>query len=203
MSRILLIVEGDGEVEAAPVLARRVLRELYGIYNWSFETHRRRDIAHLKANQWANFRRYLEAAFIEGVPILWMLDCDDGCVIELVREMQTQARNVSIRQPLAFCMWVKEYETMFLYDPACLRQRLAIPDFQAPVKPDGKRGVKEPLNSQMPSGRCYKERLDQPALSAKVDLGKLQSEYRSFQHFAKSLHWLVHQNMPDLYPLRS
>lgn len=202
MKRIILIVEGHGEVVAAPLLARRVLEELYGIYDWTFETQRRNDIAHLRARGWESFKRYLAAAFNESAPILWMLDCDDGCALELVRELHQESQAVSIRQPLAFCLWVREYETMFFFDPENVGRKLGVEHLNIPNPPESRRSAKEFLGEQMPYDKAYSPRLEQPAITAIIDLHKVQEGYRSFKHFEKALLWLIQQDSAGLYPLQ-
>ncbi len=203
MKRILLVVEGDGEVQAAPILARRVLHELHNGYEWDFDLHKRKDIAHLQANEWSNLRRYLAAAFNENMPILWMLDCDDGCPVDHARQFYSQVRNVELRQPLAFVFWVREYEAMFLYDRETLANKLDVRKFSdIPEKPEVRRDVKGWISAQLPSGRTYKPMVDQAALSASVDLKKLSKGYHSFRHFERALLWLTHQQIPSLYPLK-
>jgi hypothetical protein len=203
VSRILLVVEGEGEVSAAPILARRVLGELYGIYEWDFEVQRRKDIEHLRARGWEHFKRYLAAAFHEKLPILWMLDCDDGCAIEHLKELYEQARAVGVRQPLAFCFWVREYETMFLYDSEGVGRKLEIDQLSVPNPPESKRSAKEHIDAQMPADRSYSPRIEQPALTAILSLQKVRERYRSFQHFENALNWLIQQSDPGLYPMRS
>lgn len=202
MPRILLIVEGEGEVAAAPILARRVLGELYGVYGWEFDVQRRKDIEHLRARGWEHFRRYLAAAYYEELPILWMLDCDDGCVIDYLKAIYEQVPTVGIRQPLAFCFWVREYETMFLYDPDHVREKLGIDQLNVPSPPESKRSAKEHISAQMPPDRSYSPRIEQPALTAILSLQDVREKYHSFRHFEKALNWLIQQQGPGLYPLR-
>lgn len=202
MKKVLVIVEGDGEVKAAPHLVRRVLTEVCGHFDRQIETHRRKGIDHLRANDWANLKRYLAAAYLENMPVLWMLDCDDDCAVKVVNELHAQAKALGIQQPLAFCLWVREYETMFLYDHQNVALKLGIPEFAAPQVPEDRRGAKELLSAAMPRGRAYKERIDQLPLTAVVDLNRLRNSYRSYRHFENAIKWLVDQTGPSLYPLR-
>lgn len=200
---MLLIVEGDGDVTATPLLARRVLRDRE-IYDWDFlRPQKRRDIAHLQARDWYNFKRYLAAAFCEEVPVLWLLDCDEGCALEMAKEIYHIVSLEGVRQPLAFGFWVKEYESLFLADLEAVKKKLGIAQFRdAPPSPEAKRGAKEWLSRQLPTGRIYKETLDQEKITAEVDLGKLRINSRSFRHFENALLWLVKQNTAKLYPLK-
>lgn len=204
MPSILIIVEGEGDIEAAPLLCRRLLGELYGAYDWSFVTHRRGSIANLKANNCAHFKRFLQAGYKEGMPILWMLDNDENeCARSLVREFYQHVNSIGVQQPLAFCLWTREYETMFLYDPEFLAAKLGIQELSIPDSPENRRGAKELLSKQMPHGQGYKERVNQPALTAGISLERLKENYRSFQHFERALIWLTQRVQPELYPLRA
>jgi|SRR3990172_1361700 len=202
MPKLLLIVEGDGDVVAIPTLARRVLGEFYGIYDWNFETHRRKDMAHLVANDGANFKRYLQAALHEEMPILWTIDCDDGCAVRNGCILSSYAQQIGVFQPMAFSFWVREYEAIFLYDPDTVKSKLGIQPQELAGDLSQRRGVKELISSLMPRGKKYKERIDQPALTANINLELPKANYRSFQHFEKALHWLTQQRVPALYPLR-
>lgn len=202
MQEILLVLEGYGDVRAAPVLVRRVLGELHGIYPSTIETHRRGGLAHLRANDWAHFRRFLSTAFTERMPVLWMVDNDDGiCARTLLQEMYKHAQSVGIRQRLAFCFWYREYETMFLYDPATVSKTLGIANLAVPERPDNLRASKELISRAMPSGYAYKETINQSQLSAVIDLELVKSRYKSFQHFESALRWLASDITPEIYPL--
>lgn len=204
MQNILLVVEGEGEVEAARVLASRVLVERNQLYDWSFVTHRRGGITNLQASEWGNFRRFLLAAYKEDMPILWMLDNDEGvCARALIKEFYAQIYSVGIRQPLAFSLWKREYETLFLYDSENVSKKLGCAEITVLEDPERKRGVKEFLSRQMPTGQSYKERINQPSLTTVIDLEKVHRNYSSFRHFERALLWLTNQVMPELYPLRS
>lgn len=201
MPSLLLVVEGHGEVEATPILVRRVLHERYGIYNWDCEVHRRGGIGHLSGNGWANFDRYLLAAYKERLPILWLTDNDDGeCASKLVHAFYERARIVGIQQPMGFCFWRREYESMFLYDPPAVARRFGLQSFAPRKNPDDLRGVKEYVTKHLSRGQCYKETLDQSAITAVMDLQKVLDGYKCFQHFEKVLLWLVQQSNPGLYP---
>ncbi|MFO1349237.1 MAG: DUF4276 family protein [Gammaproteobacteria bacterium] len=195
------MVEGDGDVTAAPLLARRVLHE-NSIYDWDFpRPHKRRDIAHLCGGNWNNFKRYLAAAFYEELPIFWLLDCDDTCALVQLQKFYEQIQPSDVRQPLAFGFWVKEYECLFLADLDTTGNKLGITKFRdVPDDLESKRGIKEWLSAQMARGRSYKETIDQEKLTSSVNLNNLRQRSRSFRHFEKALLWLVRQETATLYP---
>lgn len=196
--KLLLVVEGYGEVKAAPALTRRILHS-QEIFDVEIDTHRRHDISYLRANDWYNFRRYLLAAYSEECPILWMIDCDDDCFVDVLRDMVRIANETGIRQPIGFTLWVREYETMFLYDQETTKKVLNI-DSDLPNDPLVIRGAKGWLSRHMLPGSSYKETHDQEAISAQVDVGLLQTKYRCFEHFCSTLTWLYQHSDPAIYP---
>jgi hypothetical protein len=199
MQKLLLIVEGEGDASAAPILVRRVMAELFGVYDLLIEVQRRRDINHLRANDWAHFKRYVQAAFYEGCPILWLLDADDECPVALAGTMYQIVESIGVRQPFSVGFWVREYETMFLYDKKMLVHFLGDKVKIDVGDPEMIRGAKEWLSSKLPRGEIYKARVDQSRLTAMVNLQALKASYRSFQHFEKVLNWLLSHNQPVVY----
>lgn len=202
MKKILLVVEGQGDSLALPVLTRRLLHERFEIFDYAIDHQRRRDISHLKANNWAHFRRYLEAAYNEECRILWTLDADDDCAWEVAAEITRIVDAGPPRQPFAVALWVREFETLFLHDIGNTRETLELPDeTDSPADPEGIRGAKGWISKQLPHGQIYKEMVDQPRLAASLDLALLENESRSFRHFANTLQWLIRQECPAAYPI--
>ncbi len=106
-TRLAAIVEGDGEVEALPVLLRtwapgattlrpiRVNRDKF-----------MRDVEYQ--------RRYVSLAVRQGATrLLVLLDAHDDCAVDAAASL-TQALAVETPIPVAVVMAVKEYETWFL-----------------------------------------------------------------------------------------
>jgi hypothetical protein len=203
MKELLLVVEGHGEVSAAPLLVRRLLAERLDIHYCDIETQRRRDIGHLRARDWVNFRRYVDAAYNEERPILWLLDCDDDCAKEIVHELTQQVATTNPRQPIAFALLPCEYETMFLYDIEAAKDSLPIAAAVAgPDNPKNIRGAKGWLDRHMPPGQIYKETVDQVKVTSRLNFELLEREYRDFRHLVSALRWLSRQTHPLVYPLK-
>lgn len=205
MDKILVIVEGDGDVTATPILVRRILAERFEIFDCAIEIHRRRDISHLRSNNWVNFKRYLQVAYKENCPILWTLDLDDDCPWTISNEMSQIVVNEGVAQPLAFSMWEKEYEAMFIYDFPTIRDALGIERNKEVIIPDAPnqiRGAKGWLDRQLPKNEKYKETYHQQNLTAQIDIQHLDHVYRAFQHFISSITWLIEQDNAGLYPVR-
>ena len=143
MTKLLLVVEGPGDVGALPILARRVLQEELEIFDWTVDTHRRRDLTHQRANNWAHFRRYVEVAHTENCPIVWTIDCDDDCAWNVAHEMVRIVEGMRPRQPFAVAFWVREYESLFLSDHETTRGILGLLEgVAAPLGPESIRGAR-------------------------------------------------------------
>lgn len=202
MNRLLLVIEGYGEVTAAPVLIRRLLAERLQIYHCEIETHRRHDLCHLRASNWDRLKRYAGAAYNEECPILWILDCDDDCAKDVALEMSNTVQGTNPRQPIAVALLPAEYETMFLYDIDTARTVLGLTDqAQKPTDPKAVRGAKGWLSRHMPRGSAYKETTDQARISSQLNLGLLEAQYRDFRHLVSALTWLSQQRQPGVYPI--
>jgi hypothetical protein len=139
-----LVVEGDGEVRSAPVLVRRILHERMKVFDCHLlPAQRRRDLAHLRAANWTKFRNnYVPVALLSKAPVLWLLDCEDECARDAVREMVSAVAGTTLTEKLAVCMLVREYETLFLHDFATTRAFYGI-EAELARSPEQVRGAKE------------------------------------------------------------
>lgn len=181
MSKIQLIVEGDGDVKSVPLLTRRVLQEVLKRYDIAVsQPHRRGDLCKVKRN----FSRFLQMAFIEKAPILWVIDCDDGDPNQHLSDLNELLSREFCPQPVCFALMVKEYESLFLADSTTSKSILKIPDsIDFPVDPESVRGAKEWLSKGMPSGSAYKETLHQEKVTAKLNLQTLRNTSQSYRLF--------------------
>lgn len=188
MRKVLAIVEGDGDVQAVPVLLRRILQrhELFNVQ--VLPPHKRGELPKVKAN----FERFLKAAALEGVPILCILDFDCAECIDVLQDEQllrAEAEELLPHLPFDVCLIVKEFESLFLWDEAAARQVLPqIAQGTAfPTNPEGIRPAKEWLSKVQPSGSAYKPMVHQAKLAAAVDLDLLHEKSPSFQRLEKAL----------------
>jgi hypothetical protein len=188
MQRLLPIVEGDAEMRAVPTLIRRTLQH-----------HNRYDINLLRPQQRGdiysvkkNISRSIRMAMKEKAAVLWVLDCDDGCPVELVHELTGLSTSEYKPYPLEFAFMVKEFESLFLADADSTRSRLNInSSIPFPQNPESIRGVKEWLSKYMLQGQIYKPTVHQEALSAIINIDILRDNSPSFRHFERALLRLV------------
>jgi hypothetical protein len=187
--RLLPIVEGAGEVEAMPILLRRLLTERHGIYDVQvLRPYRYGELGKMSKN----FARNVLVAAKENAPILWTADCDDGCPITWVNHFE-QNIPAGFPVPIRFALFVREYESMFLAEHNCLITKLALdPATPSLPNPETYRDAKGEITRMMPPGTAYKEMVNQPSLSAAIDLAAAIANSRSLRHLDSALLSLVH-----------
>ena len=185
MTKILPIVEGDGDLKAVPELLRRVLHERLERYDVQvLPAQKRNELPKVRQE----FRRYYLTALKEDAPILWVLDFDCVDCIDHAREREellSQARAIDPRGRLEIVFMVKEFESLFLHDASVLQA--AFPEFddelELPAHPEAIRGAKEWISKNLPKGHAYKPTVDQVRLCAKLNLARLQQTSNSYARF--------------------
>lgn len=201
--KITCIVEGHGEVQAAPILLRRTLQEIFSINSAEIVPQRRQGINALEASNWANFKRYLATAYYEESPILWMLDADDFCPCDKLRDIYSAALEMEVQQPIGFCFWHREFETIFLHDTNALSKTLKCAPIPGPESPQAIRDAKRWISSQFPPNSCYKETLHQAKITSRLDFDLLSECYNDFRHYLRVVEWLISTTEPSIYPLET
>ena len=166
------IVEGHGEVEAVPLLIRRVAANLYPELEVIIPRPIR--IAKNKLLQANGLEQWVEIVSVrigaQGA-IFVILDSDDDCPAELGPDLLHRASQVHTGLPIAVVLAKCEFEAWFLAAAESLRgQRGLSNDIHPPNDPEAIRGAKEWLSHQMEGSRSYSETHDQPALAALFDL---------------------------------
>jgi hypothetical protein len=166
--KIQPIVEGDGEVEAFPVLLRRLRNEAAA---WNLEVGRPLRQKRTQLVQRESLSKAVEVALLqpECAAILILFDADDDCPAELGPVIQAWAEEASAgRAPCAVVLAKCEYEAWFLatLDPPH-------------ATPEDIRGAKEELARRL-LGR-YSPTVDQASLSAALDLPGAYQRSRSFR----------------------
>ena len=172
MTRIVTIVEGHGEVQAVPILVRRIAAVLSPDAAPDVpkpirvKRHRL-----LKPNE---LERAVELAARQSGPeghILILLDADEDCPKELGPEILARAAAARSDRRIHVVLAKKEYEAWFLAAAVSLAGvRGLTPEIEPPSDPESIADAKRWLSDRMPAGHSYRETLDQPALSAVFDL---------------------------------
>ncbi len=190
MSRVTPIVEGAGEVEALPLLLRRLWEwrtptEPYpGQINPPIRVRRDRFL-----NKEQEFERYLLLAHAEALPNGWILilfDADDDCPAQLGHEILQRAREILPTARISVVLANREYEAWFIAAANALDgcrgfaldNDKPLPDAEVP------RDAKGWIGRRM-SGKKYSEVLDQPALTQQMDLAAVYAASRSFRKLCR------------------
>jgi len=196
---IVPIVEGQAEVEAVPVLLRRIL-EVLEVHH--VEVARPFRVKRYKVVKEGELERAIQNAMTdrENVEaILIVLDADDDCPAELGPDLARRSRAVAAGKPFAVVLAKRELEAWFLGAKRSLRGVRGIrPDAEPPPDPEGIRGAKEALSRNM-DGCRYLAVDDQPALAAQMDLGSCRTACASFDRLVREVKRLV-RSMPGAKP---
>lgn len=167
------IVEGFGEVEAVPILIRRIAASLYPELRISIPNPIR--VPRNKVVKEDELERVVEitARKIRGTGAIFvLLDSDDDCPARLGPELRHRALQTRGDMPIAVVLAKHEFESWFLASAKSLRGQRGLKDnIQPPGNPETVRGAKGWLSRQM-TNRSYRETLDQPKLTARFDFGQ-------------------------------
>jgi hypothetical protein len=171
MLTIASIVEGHGEVEALPILLRRILAEAdpgrtANIYR---PIRRPRDVL-LRSGELEKAIELAARKVNRTGAILIVLDSEGEPPCQLGPQLLGRARSAAdlpVRLVLAHCEW----EAWYLAAAASLAGHRGLNSPLAPPhNPEAIRGAKEWLRRNMSSSRTYSETIDQPAYASKFDL---------------------------------
>ena len=176
---IVPIVEGRGEMEAVPVLLRRILYERRDHYDVNVLPPKNANGRGRLVSRFEDFLRY--AASEDGcAAILVLLDADKDCPVELGTELASRASSINIYVPTVVVCAKREYENWFLASDE---------DFQGDA--EDYNGAKQWLNRRVAAGLTYKETKDQVRFSAQMDIEAAFEASRSFRRLCSAVDELV------------
>lgn len=191
--KVYPIVEGHGEVEAAPVLLRRLLAEA-NCRTVGVGRPIRRTQSQLRSKEGIHAGVRLALLQPECAAVVILFDGEDDCPKELAAQVRAWAREAAAGKPCDVVIAYREYETWFLAALESLRGQYGIPkNATAPANPESKRDAKGALEEFMPADRAYSETGDQPAMSAAFDMGLAHRRNRSFRKLVKAIGDLLAQ----------
>jgi Domain of unknown function (DUF4276) len=195
MLRIASIVEGHGECEAVPILARRIAQTLDPSLVPTVYPVLRVPASRLVKQ--GEIERAVELAARKNAGqggIFILLDCDDGCPAQDGPALLQRAIKARGDMPVAVVYAKREFEAWFLAAAESLRGQRGLPDdLTPPGAPENIRGAKEWLAKRMPGSRGYSEASDQPALAASFDMNaarRADSFDKCFREFVRLLNLL-------------
>lgn len=191
-STIVPIVEGWGEVDAAPLLLRR-LCERKNIWNIKIgspiNAHGITNIT--RAN---GLERFLEVAKrrAECDGVLVLLDAESDCPREVAEKLATRARHHSPHLPTAIVAAKHHYENWLLASSETIAGRSGLQEhLEVIANPESIPDPKRWLTNNMPQGRAYKETLDQAPLSQAINIDLVSQRSRSFRRLEHAMEQLI------------
>lgn len=176
--RVVPIVEGDGEVEAVPVLIRRIGEAVSPLSPPEIAKPIRVRRHRITAED--ELKRYVALAASRAGSrggVLIVLDADDDCPATFAPRMLARAR--AMRPGIAFevVLAKSEFEAWLIAAVESIAgQRGIRPDVTAPPAPESIRGAKEWLRAQ----GSYRPTADQAALTANFDMEVARERSPSF-----------------------
>lgn len=186
--RVGLLVEGHGEVAAAPVLLRRMLTDPALL---PLEIPPPLRVPKGKMMKQDELQRAVELMCRKTDPdgaLLLLLDADTDCPAELGPRLLSWARDARSDREISVVVAKHEFEAWFVASAHSLRGQRGLPgDLDPPVDPEALRSPKRWLAERMPHG--YSETLDQPALAAVFDIA-VARRVPSFDKLVRDLHRL-------------
>jgi hypothetical protein len=169
--RIVCIVEGQGDRDAAPIVIRRIINEIDPTL--MIEIPKPIRIPKNKLLKEGELERAVKLAGLNASSsgaILVVLDSDDHCPAETGPELLKRAIGICGNIPLSVILAKREFESWFLAAAESLRGVRGLPNnLHAPSNPEAIHGAKEWLADRM-GLRKYVATLDQPAFASLFDL---------------------------------
>ena len=194
--KVAPIVEGDGEVPSVPVLLRRISSELIP----DSVVHLLRPIRQPRQKLLTNKDQCLANSLGLAVSklrqfhvpdadelILLLLDADSDCAAQIGPATLESAQTLRGDVDIACVFAVLEYETWFVAAAQSLQSHLDIVDVTSlPLDPEGQRCRKAWIKDHF-RGAKYSETVDQPKLTAAMDLRLCRERSPSFDKLCREL----------------
>lgn len=182
--KLAAIVEGHGEVEAVPVLIRRIALETLDLP--------RVDVPHplrvpadrvRKAGELEKAVELLARKDPHLGGVLVLLDCDwpGACPAREGPLLLERARQARPDKPISLVLAKQEFESWFIASAESLAGKRGLRDgLSAPDCPEGIRGAKEWLTAQMAGNNCYTPTEHQAAFTSLFDMELARKRSASF-----------------------
>ena len=191
--RVVPIVEGHGEVEALPVLIRRLtLEHLWQHVEVSPPWRMHRSAMIHRGDELAKAARAARIRAGHGGLVMLVLDADEECPRDLGPTLLQRVR-AAAGDPVSCVVPCREFEAWFIAAaPSVAGKRgLALP-LAVPAHPEGIGDAKGWLSDQMGAGRRYSPTSDQAPLAGAMDLELARANAPSLDKLWRDLEaWLV------------
>ena len=195
-NRIVPIVEGHGEIEAAPLLIRRVLQERFNEYGFQVSRVKR-----LKRHRiQSDLPKMLHLAALDAIDgaIIVLVDADRCCAQELAAEMSQIAEEQNLYCPVAIVCPNAEFEAWFIAsidtmrgEPIGRREAIVESSANCPANVEDIRDAKGWLSEHMLGNMVYKPTQDQAPLAAMIDIELASNRSRSFKRLCHAVEEVV------------
>ena len=192
--KIAAIVEGDGEVEAVPVLIRRIGLEVSPLappdVSRPIRVHRHRI---LKEGELERYVRLAAARVGDGGRIVILLDANGDCPAQHAPIILQRAREARSDVRIEVVLAKREYEAWFIAAIDSLAGiRGVLAGVSIPQDPETINGAKEWLRNQMSAS--YSPTADQTALTARFDMESARRRSPSFDKMWRAMVALLHRD---------
>lgn len=188
---LAVIVEGHGEVQAVPVLLRRMIP----LIDPARRVEILRPIRVPRGKLLKELGRHVDLAARQTGPggsVLVLLDADDDCPVATAPPLLQAAAAARSDINCAVVLPVSEFEAWFLAAAVSLRGYRGLPDdLEPPTEPESVRDAKGWLQARRADGFAYSPTTDQPALTAVMDLEAARSGSASFDKLWRDIERLV------------
>ena len=193
--RIACVVEGHGDVEAVPVVVRRIGSRSHPNVVLQVSVPVRQPKSRLIKPGELERAVELAARRIGRIgAVLVVIDSDDDCPAQLGPTLLRRASGAVHGVPIAVAIAKREMEAWFIASVESLAGLVGLPnDLVAPAEPENIRGAKEWLTQRMAGNRSYSPTLDQPVLAREFDLDRALGA-DSFDKFRRVVEWLIEQS---------
>lgn len=172
---IACIVEGHAEVDAVPLLLRRIKGVVAPNRTLRLPPPIRIPGTRLRKRE--GLRKAVTLASKrtgENDAILVLIDAEDDCPAQEGPRLLREARELRPDRRTRVVLAKHEYEAWFLAATASLRgERGFAPDAEIPPEPEAVRGAKEWMSARME--KPYSETIDQPGFTGHIDLDQARA----------------------------
>ena len=183
---IALMVEGQGEVQAAPLLLRRIFQEVYESFAVSIEKPFRVPGSKI-CNRSNDFRRAMQFLGMKNPDAIFIIfDSDDDCPVSIAQDVRAAAQAEVVDTPIFVVAAQREYEAWLLAGSAELEIVDKVAYEKLPSSLESVRNPKLLLKKVLASG-TYSETVDQSRLTGRFDLELARSLSTSFDKLVRDL----------------
>lgn len=188
---IVPIVEGHGEVEALPILIRRIAMELGAVVEVGrpIRCHKGRMKSESALFQVLGLARQ-KMKMPGGIIIL--KDADDECPAQSGPALLEMAKGIAKDMNISVVIAKHEYESWLVASLESLAGIRGIPEgVSGEDNPEDICGAKERLSEVMTGNRRYSPRIDQSELTRQFDMQRARHKCPSFDKFWREIERLM------------